>query len=75
MKEKPKCIQAYLGIDVSKGYADFCLLNQHKQHLDEPFQLDDTHQGHEVLETLLKKFIKQFDIKKVFYGVESTGGF
>ena len=32
----------YLGIDVSKGYADFVILDSHKQPVKDSFQLDDT---------------------------------
>ena len=32
----------YLGIDVSKGYADFIILNNQKKVVLENFQLDDT---------------------------------
>ena len=36
----------YLGVDVGKGYADFVILNDKKQRIEENFQLDDTFQGH-----------------------------
>ena len=36
----------YLGIDVSKGYADFVIINQQKKTVVENFQLDDTFDGH-----------------------------
>lgn len=36
----------YLGIDVSKGYADFTILNQKKEVVEDNFQLDDTFEGH-----------------------------
>ena len=32
----------YLGIDVSKGYADFVILDSLKHPVEESFQLDDT---------------------------------
>jgi len=32
----------YLGVDVSKGYADFVMLDDKKQPIEENFQLDDT---------------------------------
>ncbi|HYA13432.1 MAG TPA: hypothetical protein VEF33_03735 [Syntrophales bacterium] len=32
----------YLGSDVSKGYADFVILDAHKQIVEPNFQLDDT---------------------------------
>ena len=36
----------YLGIDVSKGYADFMILDRTKQPVEDSFQLDDTFSGH-----------------------------
>jgi transposase len=39
----------YLGIDVSKGYADFALLSELLVQQEETFQLDDTKSGHEQL--------------------------
>jgi len=65
----------YLGIDVSKGYGDFTLLDQNKKELEKVFQLDDTRTGHDALEALLQKHIKDRQIDMVYCGVESTGGF
>ena len=36
----------YLGIDVSKGYADFVIINDKKKTVLDNFQLDDTFDGH-----------------------------
>ena len=36
----------YMGIDVSKGYADFMIINSKKQPVVQSFQLDDTFKGH-----------------------------
>jgi len=36
----------YVGIDVSKGYADFMIINAQKQPVVQGFQLDDTFEGH-----------------------------
>lgn len=33
--------KGFLGIDVSKGYADFLLLDEHKQQMETGFQLQD----------------------------------
>ena len=38
--------QYFLGIDASKGYSDFVMLNEKKQPVIENFQLDDTFEGH-----------------------------
>src|SRR5438552_12027484 len=68
-------MNAYLGIDVSKGYGDFTLLDQNKKELEKVFQLDDTRTGHDTLEALLQKHIKDGQISMVYCAVESTGGF
>ena len=43
----------YLGIDVSKGYADFMIINSKKQPVVQGFQLDDTFDGHRSLYNIL----------------------
>jgi len=48
--------QYFLGIDVSKGYADFTILNSKKECVEENFQLDDTFDGHGRLHERLAKF-------------------
>jgi transposase len=68
-------MNAYLGIDVSKGYADFALLSPEKELLEEVFQFDDTRQGHDCLAERLDLFIKQYGITRLYCGLESTGGF
>ena len=68
-------MKAYLGIDVSKGYADFTLLNEQKKELETVFQLDDTRLGHDALKELLQKFITAHQISLIYCAVESTGGF
>ena len=69
--EKEKTI--YVGIDVSKGYADFILLDQDKKIFETNFQLDDNHIGHELLQKKLA--ILNGQGFKVVCGVESTGGY
>jgi transposase len=44
---------AYLGIDVSKGSADFLLVDSRKETLEEGFVLDDCTQGRKVLTQLI----------------------
>jgi len=68
-------MNVYLGIDVSKGYGDFSLLDQNKKELEKVFQLDDTRLGHDALEALLQKHIEDQHISMVYCAVESTGGF
>jgi transposase len=68
-------MECYLGIDVSKGYADFMLLNEKKIKLEKVFQLDDNRSGHADLKKTLEQFIEQHQITMLYCAVESTGGF
>jgi transposase len=68
-------MNGYLGIDVSKGYADFALLRSDKKQLEEVFQLDDTRMGHGSLKEQLCRLMRTHGLEKVYCGVESTGGF
>lgn len=65
----------YLGIDVSKGYADFVLLSDHLEKKEETFQLDDTRSGHEKLKSWLGSIFKRYPGLQIDSAVESTGGF
>lgn len=65
----------YLGIDVSKGYADFALLSDLFVQQEDIFQLDDTKAGHQQLEIWLDSLFKQQPQLKIDCGLESTGGF
>jgi len=65
----------YLGIDVSKGYADFTILNHTKEIVEDNFQLDDTFEGHNELFEILSDFFSQHIDSKLYVAVESTGGY
>lgn len=65
----------YLGIDVSKGYADFVMVDESKNPVMEPFQLDDTKQGHSLLYQVLSRFLQQHPQATIYAAVESTGGY
>jgi len=65
----------YLGLDVSKGYADFALLDEAKQLVERTFQLDDTFEGHHALLQYLQTFASQHLEASLFAAVESTGGY
>jgi transposase len=65
----------YLGIDVSKGYADFVILSKEKTVVEENFQLDDTFEGHNQLYKILSGFMARYPEAKLFAGAESTGGY
>jgi transposase len=65
----------YLGIDVSKGYADFMIINSKKQPVVQGFQLDDTFDGHRSLYNILARFLAKHSDSALFIGMESTGGY
>lgn len=67
--------QYYMGGDISKGYADFVILDSKKQPVEENFQLDDTHLGHSQLYEQLVVFFKKYPEAKLHAAVESTGGY
>ena len=65
----------YLGIDVSKGYADFVIINQQKQPVVKSFQLDDTFDGHSRLHEIISRFSTDHPQAVMCAAVESTGGY
>lgn len=65
----------YLGIDVSKGYADFILIDADKIPVENSFQLDDTFEGHNSLYERLHAFLKNHPDSEIYSAVESTGGY
>jgi transposase len=65
----------YLGCDVSKGYADFIIINEDKQTALDSFQLDDTTVGHKQLCSILDKFSGDHSGSITHSAVESTGGY
>ena len=66
--------KGYLGIDVSKGYADFILLDENKEVLEENFQLQDTPDGRKRLREVIDRWFS-CGLKTLYCGVESTGGY
>ena len=65
----------FLGIDVSKGYADFIILDNQKNIIEKNFQLDDTFEGHNYLCSFLSSFIANTPNVQIITAVESTGGY
>lgn len=65
----------FLGIDVSKGYADFILLDNNKNIIEKNFQFDDTFEGHNRLYSFLSSFIANIPNSHITAAVESTGGY
>ena len=51
--------EGFLGIDVSKGYADFVLLDQKKRVIEEGFQLADDVGGRRQLRKLIDHLREQ----------------
>ena len=66
--------KGFLGIDVSKGYADFLLLDAHKQVLEESFQLQDNDAGRHQLKALIEEWFLK-GMEQLYCGIESTGGY
>lgn len=65
----------YLGADVSKGYADFIIIDKLKNCKEPNFQLDDTPTGHHKLEQVFSAFFKENPQATLYAAVESTGGY
>ena len=65
----------FLGIDASKGYSDFVMLDGKKQPVIENFQLDDTFEGHARLYERLYCFHQDYPQATIYVAVESTGGY
>lgn len=66
--------KGFLGIDVSKGYADFLLLDEHKQEMEPGFQLQDNDAGRAQLKALIEQWFSK-GMQQLYCGVESTGGY
>lgn len=64
-----------LGLDVSKGYGDFVLINASKNVLESRFRLDDTRKGHDELCQLITQWKKQYQASRFLLVAESTGGY
>jgi len=65
----------YLGIDVSKGYADFVIVDAQKKPVIKNFQLDDTFDGHNQLYAILSQFFVDNPNSTLYAAMESTGGY
>ena len=74
-EEIVKMKEYFMGIDVSKGYADFVILDKKKWVVEQNFQLDDTFEGHTKLYNVLETFLAKHRKGVLYCGVESTGGY
>jgi transposase len=63
----------FIGIDVSKGYSDFIILTWERRVFEQNFQLDDTKEGHQILQAKLTSLISKG--YRLICGVENTGGY
>lgn len=59
-----------LGIDVSKGYADFVILDENKRVVEDNFQLDDTFEGNNQLFRVLSGLLAKYPDSNLFAAVE-----
>lgn len=64
----------FVGGDVSKGYADFCFLNESGSELPQSARYDDTASGHGKLVSALKHLGKDRSVA-LLVGVEASGGY
>ncbi len=64
----------FLGVDASKGYADFIIIDETKEVTESVFQLDDTFDGHTHLHKILANFFSCYPGATLYAAVESTGG-
>jgi len=65
----------FFGIDASKGYSNFVMLDSLKRRVEDDFQLDDTFDGHQKLYSILSEFCVRNPEANIFAAVESTGGY
>ena len=62
----------YIGVDASKGYSDFCFLEQSGKVLEQ-FQQDDTKAGHDFAKERIFHYL-DLGYTKCLIGIESSGG-
>jgi transposase len=65
----------FLGIDISKGYADLFITRANKQSLEPTFRLYDLPESHRQLGELIDKWLSLEKWDTLLCGVESTGGY
>jgi transposase len=65
----------FLGIDVSKGYADFVMIDTDKHIVTKSHKFYDTFEGHGKLYSYLESFCRNNSVSTIYSAVESTGGY
>jgi len=63
----------FIGIDVSKGHADFSIVNEQKLKVYDNFKLFDNAEGHIMLINFLKKLKSESPKLSIYCAMESTG--
>jgi transposase len=64
----------YVGADISKGYADFCVVDEDGDMVRE-FQLDDTRRGHDRMAGIVRGMAEDMSgDEELLLGMEATGG-
>ena len=63
----------YLAADVSKGYADFIILDNKKRVMEDNFRLDDTCEGHIALDKVITEYFTKHPDSIMYSASESTG--
>lgn len=64
----------FFGIDVSKGYADFCCINQAGSRIGEIAKFDDTPSGHATVKFLVEGLKTKHPDSQMVFGLECSGG-
>lgn len=64
----------FFGIDVSKGYADVCCINQAGSRIGVVCQFDDTTAGHAALKQTIEMLKSRYPDAQMVFGLEHSGG-
>lgn len=64
----------FIGLDVSKGYADIAVLDERSCPVMKEFQLDDTAKGHATLLQIISSLAQKQPGSSFYVAAESTGG-
>jgi transposase len=75
VKEKNMSKNYFMGIDVSKGYADFSLLNEQKRIVERCFQLYDIEESYSNLDSYYAYISSKYKPKQIYVALESTGSY
>lgn len=63
----------FIGIDVSKGHADFTLIDEKQKRVLQSFKLFDNPEGHIALIHVIQEFKKNYPAVTIYCAMESTG--